>query len=335
MIRIHFTAADFARVRFAARPAPLQELNAAFMTMFRPAPRPGGDLLTGRWRQRALRSLPPAVAPLADLVPAAARPPVFLDVFATGLTDALDAVAGTRPALLRAELERVHAHRTAPAPPWVRALHQGDAAARRLLRHAQRSAFDAVLAPVWDVVEDLHRAEFTRHALTAAEHGTGAALDGLLPGARLDGAVWECEGPGERVVALGGRGLELRPTFHWTGPPLLAEPPGHPPVLTYPAGSGPPPAPQGGTGTADALAGVIGRTRLEALLVLAEEHTTRGLARRLRVSEATASAHTAALRAAGLVASERAGRSVLHRRTALGGLLVRGRAGEGSVPSSP
>ncbi|WP_344418995.1 helix-turn-helix domain-containing protein [Streptomyces lavendulocolor] len=91
----------------------------------------------------------------------------------------------------------------------------------------------------------------------------------------------------------------------------------------------------GGTGTADALAGVIGRTRLEALLALAEEHTTRGLARRLRVSEATASAHTAALRAAGLVASERAGRSVLHRRTALGGLLVRGRAGEGSVPSSP
>ncbi|KOG64930.1 regulator, partial [Streptomyces varsoviensis] len=74
-----------------------------------------------------------------------------------------------------------------------------------------------------------------------------------------------------------------------------------------------------------ALAGVLGRTRLDALLVLAEEHTTTGLARRLDVSNATASAHAAALRGAGLVTTVRAGRAVLHRRTALGSLLVRGR----------
>lgn len=66
MIRIRFTAEDFALVRFAARPAPVPELNAAFMMMFG-----GGDeLLHGRWRRRVLRSLPDAVAPLADLVPA-------------------------------------------------------------------------------------------------------------------------------------------------------------------------------------------------------------------------------------------------------------------------
>lgn len=68
---------------------------------------------------------------------------------------------------------------------------------------------------------------------------------------------------------------------------------------------------------------MLGRTRLGILLLLAEEHTTSGLARRLGVSNATASAHTAALRGAGLITTVRAGRAVLHRRTALGGLLVR------------
>ncbi|MGW7003066.1 ArsR/SmtB family transcription factor [Streptomyces sp. NPDC054933] len=76
----------------------------------------------------------------------------------------------------------------------------------------------------------------------------------------------------------------------------------------------------------DALAGVLGRTRVEILLLLAEEHTTSELARRLNVSNATASAHTAALRGAGLITTVRAGRAVLHQRTALGSLLVQRRS---------
>ncbi|MER7398739.1 ArsR family transcriptional regulator, partial [Streptomyces sp. NPDC000151] len=75
----------------------------------------------------------------------------------------------------------------------------------------------------------------------------------------------------------------------------------------------------------DALAAVLGRPRAEALLLLAEEHTTSGLARRLGVSNASASAHAAALRGAGLLTTVRAGRAVLHRRTPLGTLLIRGR----------
>ncbi|MGG7574485.1 hypothetical protein [Streptomyces sirii] len=70
MIRIHFTAADFARVRFAPRPAPLQELNVALLRMSRP----DDAVLFGRWRQRLLRALPAAAEPLADLVPAGEAP---------------------------------------------------------------------------------------------------------------------------------------------------------------------------------------------------------------------------------------------------------------------
>ncbi|WP_052443350.1 hypothetical protein [Streptacidiphilus neutrinimicus] len=50
------------------------------------------------------------------------------------------------------------------------------------------------------------------------------------------------------------------------------------------------------------------------------------LARPLGVSAATVSAQTAALRGARLIATARAGKAVLHRRTALGGLLLWGGA---------
>ncbi|MEV0373430.1 winged helix-turn-helix domain-containing protein [Streptomyces sp. NPDC050636] len=322
MIRIHFTTADFARVRFASRPAPLQELNTALMKMC------GRDdeLLFGRWRQRLLRSLPVTVEPLGDLVPAG-EAPNFIDVFSDTLQEGLDTVRAAHPDLVRSEIERVYANRPSPAPPWIRDLYRGDGHAWQLLCRAQRAAFDTVLSPVWPMVQDLHHAEFTRHALAVAEHGIGPALATLIPGSQLHADVWEFNAPGEWNIKLHGRGVLLLPTFHWTGHPLIANLPDHPLGVTYPAGPGLPLSPAGAGGTDDALAGVLGRTRVDILLLLAEEHTTSDLARRLRISNATASTHTAALRGAGLITTVRAGRAVLHRRTPLGSLLVQRRSG--------
>ncbi|KNB51408.1 ArsR family transcriptional regulator [Streptomyces caatingaensis] len=316
MIRIHFTAADFARVRFAPRPAPLQELHATLSTLLA---RHDG-LLLDRWRRRLLRSLPAAAAPLADLVPAGAAPR-FLDVYEDGLGEALDAVRAAPRRLVGAELERVYAASPGAPPPWVRGLRRGDAEAWDVLGRAQRAAFETVLGPVWDVVRDLHAAEFARYAVAVAEGGVAPALTSLLPAARLTASTLELPGPApDEEVSLDGRGLILLPTFHWTGRPLLCRPPdGAPPALTYPAGPGLPPSP---SGTPDGLAALLGRTRLDALLLLSDEHSTSGLARRLGVSNATASAHAAALRAAGLITTARTGRSVTHHRTPLGTLLV-------------
>ncbi|MEV4743695.1 helix-turn-helix domain-containing protein [Streptomyces sp. NPDC049555] len=316
MIRIVFTATDFARVRFAPRPAPLQELNTAFLKLLAP----GGTLLHARWRQRIVRTLPAAVNPLADLVPGT-QAPVFLDVFAETLQEAAETIRATRPALLRSELERVYAGHAAPA--WIRHLHEGaDAAPWTTLHRAHQAAFETILRPVWPVVQDLHRAEFTRHALRVAEQGLGPALTALVPGSSLKGAVWELASPGTREIHLGGRGLTLHPTFHWTGHPLPADLPDEPLHLTYPAGPGLPP-----TATPTDLAAVLGRTRLTALLLLETPHTTTTLARHLGVAPATASTHAAALRAAGLITTTRTGRAVRHERTALGSLLL----GSGNV----
>ncbi|MEV5509962.1 ArsR/SmtB family transcription factor [Streptomyces orinoci] len=328
MIRIHLTAADLAAIRFAPRPAQLQELHSALLML-------GSrehQLLYGRWRQRLLRALPPAAEPLADLVPGG-RAPAFLDVLAPTLPEGLEALRSLSPHFIRAELRRVYAG--SPAPSWIHGLHQGEAAAWRTVGHAQRTAFDTVLGPVWPLIQDLHRAEFTRHALTVAEHGIGTALSGLIPGSRLTGSVWELAAPFDRDIHLHGRGLLLQPTFHWTGHPLLADLPGRPLVLTYPAGPGLPLAPDGDPDPEKALAAVLGRTRLRLLLLLTEEHSTGELARRLGVSDATASAHTAALRGAGLISTVRAGKAVRHRRTALGGLLVGRLSGPGDRPVRP
>ncbi|MEV6974939.1 helix-turn-helix domain-containing protein [Kitasatospora sp. NPDC093806] len=321
MLRIHFTPEDFARVRLAPRPAPLQELNAALTMMCRR----GDDLLHGPWRRRALRALPKAAGPLADLVPAGLAPG-FLDVPADSLPEALETTVSAPAGFVRAELERVYRPARRPAPPWIHDLGRGDAEARRLVGRAQRSAFEALLGPVWGQVQDLHHAEFVRRAVQLAE-GVGPVLAGLLPGARLHGSVWELPGP-PRTVHLGGRGLLLLPTFHWFDGPLLSDlpdRPDRPAVVTYPAAPGLlPPHPDGPAGPTDprTLGRVLGDTRAELLRLLADEHTTTDLARRLHLSPATVSAHTTALRAAGLISTTRAGKSVLHHRTPLATLLL-------------
>ncbi|MFJ8691751.1 ArsR/SmtB family transcription factor [Streptomyces roseolilacinus] len=290
---------------------------------------PHGDPLLGRRRSRLLRSLPGAVEPLADLVPGGAAP-VFLDVLGDTLDEGIALIRAARPESVRAGIERVYARR--PAPPWIRALHGGDAGAWRTWDRAQRAAYESVLAPVWPVVQDLHRAEFTRHALTVAERGLGAALADLAPGSRLRDGIWEWPVPGVpgvREVRLGGRGLILRPTFHWRRGPLVQDPPDRPVVLAYPAGRGLPPVPDGDGAPDEPLAGVLGRTRLALLRSLDEARTTTGLARRIGVSDATVSAHTSALRAAGLLTTTRTGRSVHHARTPLAVLLLAGEAAGG------
>ncbi|MFD9244132.1 helix-turn-helix domain-containing protein [Streptomyces sp. NPDC059556] len=352
MLHIRFTAEDMSRVRFAPRPSPVPELHAALLMLGAPHE----ELLFGRWRGRLLRTLPGAAEPLGELVPGAAAPR-FLDVLGGTREEGFALIRSARPEFVRSELARVYAGQ-GPVPPWVRALHRGDAAAWGTLDRAQRAAHETVLAPVWPQVQDLHRAEFTRYALTAAEHGLAAALAAVAPGSRLRDGVWEwppapsaleapeardapgargagaargaLEAPGAgtarttREVRLDGRGLVLLPTFHWRGGPLVQDLPDRPVVLAYPAGGGLPPAPEprGARSEDGGLAAALGRTRADVLRALAEPRTTTDLARRTGIGNATASAHAAALRAAGLITTTRTGRSVHHEQTPLGMLVA-------------
>jgi DNA-binding transcriptional ArsR family regulator len=75
--------------------------------------------------------------------------------------------------------------------------------------------------------------------------------------------------------------------------------------------------------TSDALAALLGRTRAAMLALLAAPATTGDIAERLDVTPGAVSQHLGVLRAAGLVASRRDGRTLLHLRTERGDALLR------------
>lgn len=323
MIRIHLTSADFARIRFAARPAPLQELHAALLMLFTPSNAP---LLFGRWRTRTLRTLAPAALPLRDLAPAG-HAPAFLDSIEASLNEAFDTLRASDTAWIATELELAYTSTPNTPPAWVRDLHRGTREAWQPVLRAERTAFDTLLAPVWPLVQDLHRSELARYAATAAQHGVGHALTATVPGSRLHAStrIWElptAAPAAARDVHPAGRGVILLPTFHWTGHPLIADTADRPVTVTFPAGPGLPLPSSTATATEDALADLLGRTRLRILTLTDDGLNTSTLARQLGLSAATVSAHTTALRAAGLITSTRDGKAVLHQRTALANLLL-------------
>jgi DNA-binding transcriptional ArsR family regulator len=316
MIRVHFTGADFARTSVSQHPAPLVELKLSLMMLNRR----DNDVFFGRWRRQLRKALPATTRPLWDLV-SSYRGPAFIDPVSVTMPEGLDAVHATPPRRVQDDIERIYAHRTSPPPAWVRDLLRRDTGAWNTLGRALEDAYQATLARTWPAVRDLHRAEFTRYALTAAGSGVSRALTTLVAGSQLsEPGTWQLNAPYERDIHLNGRGLILLPTFHWTGMPLAADLPGQPALLAYPAGPGlPVPLPGGHT---DPLPAVLGQTRSHVLRLLADEHTTTGIAQLAGISPASASEHLSALRAAGLVTTVRVGAAARHRRTSLGTLLT-------------
>lgn len=152
---------------------------------------------------------------------------------------------------------------------------------------------------MWGRAQDLHRAEFARHAVAPAEGGAEAALTALAPGSSFEGGVWTWPaGSGSREVRLGGRGPALLPTFRRRGGPLVRDRPGRPVVPACPAGAGPPPVAEGADGPEEPPAGVLGPTRAALLRAPPAPRTTTEPARARGGSAATVTGHTAALRTA-------------------------------------
>ena len=314
MLRIHFSPGDFARVRFLARPAPLVELKLSLMM----SRRRDSALLFGRWRRDVGHSLPASTRPLWDLLQPH-RGPAFLDPVSGDLEEGLELVRGTPGPVVRSDVATLEQ----PPTPWVRALMAQDTHAWDLLDRGLRDAYQSVLATSWSTVRERHAAEFTRFALTSAEHGVGPALAALTAGARLHDAAWHLPASRDRDLHLAGRGLTLLPTFHWTHEPLIGARPDRPLLLVYPAGPGlPPPRTATATPPADALADVLGPSRARILRLLDHPRTTTELAAQAHLSLPTTSSHSAALRRAGLITTTRDGRSVQHTRTDLGRILA-------------
>jgi DNA-binding transcriptional ArsR family regulator len=291
MITLRLSPADLGRARFVSGPHPV---GAAVLA---------SQVLRGATAPGPLRHLLPARGMLPDFV----TPYRGVDSVEAGL----DAIRATPRRRVRADVARAYAH--LPATPWRRRLADGDRDAVELLASAVSAWFDAALRPQWDDIVLAHRRWVDRAARRWAVSGVDGVLGGLHPAVRWRAPVLEVDTWWSADLDGTGDGLLLAPSpFAGPRPRLLVEP-GRPALLVFPGA--PPPAAGG-----DALPRLLGRTRAAVLRRLGEpgRHTTTALATAAAISLPSASEHAAALRAAGLLTSEREGGAVVHRLTPLG-----------------
>ena len=311
MIRVHLTAQDLLRIRFATHPAPLIELGHALAALHRREPS------LARWRRAAATGFPAAARPLLELIPASATGPMFLDPVSTGLDEGLDLVGRAPASLVTAELDRVLGTRR--AAPWLQLLAEQDPDSWRDLNHGLRAAYQHLLAPSWPRVWSGFRAELCWRSRLIAENGVQAALSTLHPSVAWCGTVLQIAAVTELDFYPDGAGLTLLPSTLWTRRPQIGSHPDGSTVIVYPAIT---PLPLIDQGADDPVSELLGRTRAAVLRLTCRERTTTELATELGVSAATVSGHTKTLREAGLIVTARAGKAVLHSLTPLGGRLL-------------
>lgn len=330
MLRIELTAEDLGRIRFAEAPAPVLETSLMLLELRqRPHVAHSRGSIDGHdWRVPASAVFRSAARALLTLAPTA-RYVFFLPVLTADLPDAFELVHDIPVDVTQALADRARRMNLGPVPTWMHRFDEGDPVARSGTVQALRSFHAACLAPRWpQVAARFHRDLLARTSLLR-RHGVAAMLNTLSPHLRLNGLTLEGPYPWERRVRLGGHGLLLMPSAFWTAYPVIVpydeEPARY--ALIYPAQpdlpqykcSGEVPA---HVAAPDPLAALLGHTRATVLRALHCPHTTTALAQRVGISPAAASTHTATLRAAGLITSERSGQAVVHRLTELGSALL-------------
>lgn len=321
MLRIEVTPQDLARSRFAV--SPLVEVETLLRALHR---QPTGGPAAGVERLRPAFDRLRQETDLA-LVLALQTPrygPGFVAPPPQGMAQTIEAdlaaVRATPPDLARAEIEQ--ALRIQPVADRRVARLLRSPAAVALVADVLEQAWGALVAPTWPAVRALLERDVLHRASRLAREGWAGAVAGLDERIRWrDGGIEILGRPDERV-SLDGTGLLLVPSAHvWPAIMTYLEPP-WPRAVVYPARgvaalwsapAGPPSA---------ALARLLGPVRAAVLDGLDEPASTTHLVHQLGLPLGTVGDHLRVLRDGGLVVRERAGRSVLYRRTPVGDALV-------------
>lgn len=325
MLRLVLTPDDLARVRFEAHPGPLVDAALAARALRRPPAAP-----LAHWRVATLPALGTRAGPLLALTPPTGPTCTFVQPICRDLDTGLELVRSAPVSIMRAEI----ADLAAPATGWLRRLADGDRDARADLRAAAARVYAACVAPVATHLAADREADVSRRCAELGESGLASTLPGLHPSLELRGHELLVRRPFRFTYRSDGLGLVLVPSPFLVDEVRVAATPGEPIVIFYPTGT---PVPgRDGEPPDDPLARLLGGTRAAVLRAVGTGCGTVELARRVRSSPATASEHAAALRAAGLVATSRAGRGVRHRITPLGARLLHRTAPAGELrPATP
>ncbi|TCP54308.1 DNA-binding transcriptional ArsR family regulator [Tamaricihabitans halophyticus] len=299
------------QLRFAC--SPLQETLAAVQVL-------NGTRRYPVYANWLAASTPPEVAQLATLLSGRRYCPDFL----TPPPEGPDTTAEWQLAQVRATPANQVATELVSSDARPADLPANPASARDLLADQLEQVWRQLLEPAWPRLRMTLHADIEYRARRFATAGIAHALTGLHAKLRLAEHTVLVDGKGRGRTTLDERGLLLLPSvFGWPTLNVMLVPPWQPTVV-YPArGAGELFGPQPAEPSA-ALAGVLGRARADLLRVLREPASTSALAATLHSAPSTVSEHLQALRAAGLVARARVGRSVYYECTRLGEALLAG-----------
>jgi hypothetical protein len=227
MLRLVFTANDFASTQFLAQPAPALEMKFAARALRQGISTPWGE----RWRCRALAASPTSSVSMRTLTSHFSWS-VSPTMIAANLDESLEAAPKLSARQWREELELFRSSPNVGVPAFIRYYLDGGREAALSLCRTTRDLFTAVLEPYWPDIRANHHGELVRRGRLVADRGLRAALTATIPGSRWNGDCLEIDSPQERTVCLAGRGTVLTPVVFWTGPPLVGELGDQPVVLS-------------------------------------------------------------------------------------------------------
>ncbi|GAA2788779.1 DUF5937 family protein [Kitasatospora paracochleata] len=329
MIEFRFGVDDLATTWFAY--SPLQEAVLSLRARSGAGRYPEQQPWIARW-QHAYATLDTAL--LESLVTPRRWVPDFLTPrprrprpdFPTELAT----LAGTAPAVVRADVLAAYRSDGSPLPPVLRDLVDTPDVLLARVVDVLDSYWNRCLAPAWwPRARTVLEADLAHRGRRLSEHGAEGLFADLDPRLSWQHGTLRLDDPDPGVQALGravevaGRGLVLMPTLFALGAQTDIGQDG-PPLVTYPArgkatmAEGLTTAPPAGS----ALANLIGAPRARLLALLHHPASTTELAHRLGVTPAAVSRHLTALTAAGLLTRTRHGRSVLYSLTPLGTSLT-------------
>lgn len=326
MLRIHFTSQDLGRVRIAPGPHPLWETILSINSLQSPkAPRMYWD-----WRRQAMTDARKnadhqrLLRAAAVLVPAVGNFPDFLTPAITD-PDAeahYDHMLSLPSRAVRVDLECTFGRNGGPA--WARKIH--DHGRVDPVVNVLRRYHDTFVRPIWT---DAHRrveTERMHHARRLLDDGTEGLLGDLHPSIRWSNPVLTADYPREHGIDLAGRGLVVVPTHFCWGAPVTFIDGDRMPMLVCPGQEAQSPVRTDAeiADRVELLGKLLGGTRARLLSELVVAGSTTELAVRLGISAAAVSQHAKALRAAGLLDTQRFGQSVVHALTDLGHRLTVG-----------
>ncbi|MET7335309.1 DUF5937 family protein [Nonomuraea sp. NPDC005650] len=181
--------------------------------------------------------------------------------------------------------------------------------------------WEACFAEYWPRVYGLLERDVLRRSRQLAQGGAHELFAALDPAVVWTGERLLIDRPWCEAGGLHGDGLVLVPSAFW-GPAVAVMTAPYQSMLVYPVlgvgtlwEQGPPPAP-------GALAALIGRSRAQILLALADPTTTSALAARMTLTPGAVSQHLGVLSDGGLAVGMRVGKQVVYRRTPTGDTLA-------------